>query len=96
MKIGREREVPTRFRIKRYGTLEKLFKAYAERLVTLLKVFFSSGCKFPKFQGIQLAMVRFYHDGNRLKTTDTPASMEMENDDLIDAQVDTTGGHGPL
>jgi hypothetical protein len=34
IKIGREREVPTRFKIKRFKPMAKLFNAYCERLVS--------------------------------------------------------------
>lgn len=35
VKLGQEREVPTRFKIKRFMPLQKLFNAYAERLVRI-------------------------------------------------------------
>ncbi|KAK2939868.1 putative small ubiquitin-related modifier [Blattamonas nauphoetae] len=38
------------------------------------------------------ASVRFMFDGNRLKPTDTPEKLDMEDGDMIDASVEQTGG----
>ncbi|KAK2957652.1 putative Ubiquitin domain containing protein [Blattamonas nauphoetae] len=39
------------------------------------------------------ASVRFMFDGNRLKPTDTPEKLDMEDGDMIDASVEQTGGY---
>jgi hypothetical protein len=36
--------------------------------------------------------VRFYFDGERLQDTDTPAKLELQDDDLIDVQGEVDGG----
>lgn len=44
-------------------------------------------------QGVQQASVRFLYDGERLKDDQTPESLNMEDDDVIDAVAQQTGGH---
>ena len=39
---------------------------------------------------------RFIFDGERIKETDTPTSLEMENGDEIDVMVEQTGGSDSL
>eukprot|EP01026_Neomeris_dumetosa_P075563 TRINITY_DN799_c1_g1_i1.p4 TRINITY_DN799_c1_g1~~TRINITY_DN799_c1_g1_i1.p4 ORF type:complete len:108 (+),score=19.38 TRINITY_DN799_c1_g1_i1:128-451(+) len=41
-----------------------------------------------------LGAVRFVFDGKRIQETDTPASLEMENDDIIEVHVQQQGGCG--
>ena len=36
---------------------------------------------------------RFIFDGERIKETDSPESLEMENGDEIDVMVEQVGGH---
>ncbi|KAA6402989.1 MAG: putative SUMO1b protein [Streblomastix strix] len=36
--------------------------------------------------------VRFLFDGNRLKPTDTPDQLDMEDGDMIDVQIEQSGG----
>jgi hypothetical protein len=43
-------------------------------------------------QGIALRNVRFLFDGVRLQPKDTPESLEMENDDIVDVVLQQTGG----
>jgi small ubiquitin-related modifier len=38
--------------------------------------------------------VRFLYDGQRIQSTDTPKSLEMEEEDIIDAVLQQTGGKG--
>ncbi|KAH8667359.1 ubiquitin-related domain-containing protein [Tricladium varicosporioides] len=35
---------------------------------------------------------RFHFEGSRILKTDTPLSLEMQNDDLIDVYVEQSGG----
>ncbi|KAG9081455.1 hypothetical protein FRC07_014506 [Ceratobasidium sp. 392] len=55
--------------------------------------------KLKKLQGAYAAKVgkdigtiRFLYDGNRISEDDTPASLDMENDDTIDVMVEQVGG----
>ncbi|CAE6517866.1 unnamed protein product [Rhizoctonia solani] len=57
------------------------------------------GTKLKKLQGAYAAKVgkdvntfRFLYDGNRINDDDTPASLDMENDDTIDVMVEQVGG----
>ncbi|KAJ4460271.1 putative small ubiquitin-related modifier [Paratrimastix pyriformis] len=43
-------------------------------------------------QGVHTSSLRFMVDGERLKPTDTPAALEMEDGDMIDAMAEQTGG----
>ncbi|CAI2381917.1 unnamed protein product [Moneuplotes crassus] len=43
-------------------------------------------------QGLMANTCRFIFDGERLRETDTPNSVEMENGDEIDVMVEQTGG----
>jgi small ubiquitin-related modifier len=43
-------------------------------------------------QGQSVASMRFLYDGRRLDADATPASMDMEEDDIIDAILEQTGG----
>ncbi|QRV95876.1 ubiquitin-like Rad60 SUMO-like protein [Ceratobasidium sp. AG-Ba] len=42
--------------------------------------------------GKDISTIRFLYDGNRINDEDTPASLEMENDDTIDVMVEQVGG----
>ncbi|KAF8706661.1 Ubiquitin-like protein, partial [Rhizoctonia solani] len=55
--------------------------------------------KLKKLQGAYASKVgkdvntfRFLYDGNRINDEDTPASLDMENDDTIDVMVEQVGG----
>ncbi|KAJ1304098.1 hypothetical protein OPQ81_008502 [Rhizoctonia solani] len=55
--------------------------------------------KLKKLQGAYASKVgkdvstfRFLYDGNRITDEDTPASLDMENDDTIDVMVEQVGG----
>ncbi|CAE6411670.1 hypothetical protein ACGC1H_003155 [Rhizoctonia solani] len=57
------------------------------------------GTKLKKLQGAYAAKVgkdvntfRFLYDGNRINDDDTPASLDMENEDTIDVMVEQVGG----
>ncbi|CAI2382692.1 unnamed protein product [Moneuplotes crassus] len=43
-------------------------------------------------QGLMANSCRFIFDGERLRDTDTPNALEMENGDEIDVMVEQTGG----
>ncbi|XP_065845438.1 small ubiquitin-related modifier 2-like [Oscarella lobularis] len=44
-------------------------------------------------QGVQRNTLRFTFDGRRIAEDDTPAKLEMEEDDIIEAFQDQTGGN---
>ncbi|XP_033631879.1 small ubiquitin-related modifier 2-like [Asterias rubens] len=44
-------------------------------------------------QGVQLDSMRFRFDGNAIGQDDTPNSIDIENDDTIEAYMPQTGGH---
>ncbi|PCH34854.1 ubiquitin-like protein [Wolfiporia cocos MD-104 SS10] len=55
--------------------------------------------KLSKLQGAYAAKVgkdvssiRFLYDGNRINDDDTPASLDMEDNDTIDVMVEQVGG----
>ena len=42
--------------------------------------------------GIQSNAIRFSFDGKRIKGDDTPKMLELEDNDQIDAHIETVGG----
>lgn len=42
--------------------------------------------------GKDINTIRFLYDGNRIQEDDTPATLDMENDDTIDVMVEQVGG----
>ncbi|KAG8680022.1 hypothetical protein FRC09_018498, partial [Ceratobasidium sp. 395] len=42
--------------------------------------------------GKDINTIRFLYDGNRINEDETPASLDMENDDTIDVMVEQVGG----
>ena len=48
---------------------------------------------YCKKQGILSTSVRFLFNGERLRETDTPMSLQMENNDIIDAMLQQIGGY---
>ena len=56
---------------------------------TQLKKLMDAYCKK---QGIQRSQVRFLYDGATINEEKTPDDLEMEDDDVIDAMVEQTGG----
>jgi len=56
---------------------------------TQLKKLMDAYCKK---QGIQRSAVRFLYDGQAIDDSKTPDDLEMEDDDVIDAMVEQTGG----
>ncbi|KAG9308023.1 small ubiquitin-related modifier [Chiua virens] len=45
--------------------------------------------------GKDVASIRFLYDGNRISDEDTPASLDMEDNDTIDVMVEQVGGRAP-
>ena len=43
-------------------------------------------------QSLQMDQIRFLFDGNRLRETQSPDELEMEDDDVIDAMLFQVGG----
>jgi len=43
-------------------------------------------------QGVDMNSIRFLHDGNRISPDKTPKELEMEDNDIIDAVLQQTGG----
>eukprot|EP01064_Diplonema_japonicum_P034280 TRINITY_DN7062_c0_g1_i1.p2 TRINITY_DN7062_c0_g1~~TRINITY_DN7062_c0_g1_i1.p2 ORF type:complete len:104 (+),score=37.85 TRINITY_DN7062_c0_g1_i1:43-312(+) len=56
---------------------------------TALKKLMDAYCKK---QGVSRAAVRFLFDGAPLDDAKTPDDLDMENDDVIDAMIEQTGG----
>ncbi|KAL4440710.1 hypothetical protein ABPG77_000419 [Micractinium sp. CCAP 211/92] len=48
---------------------------------------------FCQKKSVDPGQVRFVYDGNRLNPTSTPADVEMEEGDTIDAFLEQIGGH---
>jgi len=44
--------------------------------------------------GKDVASIRFLYDGDRIGEDDTPASLEMDDNDTIDAMIEQVGGFG--
>lgn len=44
-------------------------------------------------QGLAIRQIRFRFDGQPINETDTPAQLEMEDEDTIDVFQQQTGGH---
>ncbi|KAG9096932.1 hypothetical protein FRC06_008183 [Ceratobasidium sp. 370] len=42
--------------------------------------------------GKDINTIRFLYDGDRINEDDTPASLNMDNDDTIDVMVEQVGG----
>jgi small ubiquitin-related modifier len=47
---------------------------------------------YSKRKGIERTSMRFTYEGERLQDTDTPAKLEMEENDQIDVFQEQTGG----
>jgi hypothetical protein len=56
---------------------------------TVLRKLMDAYCKK---QGIARTSVRFLYDGAPIDENKTPDDLEMEDDDVIDAMVEQTGG----
>jgi hypothetical protein len=47
---------------------------------------------FAKKYGYDLPSLRFIFDGERVQASDTPKTLEMDNDDQIDCFIEAIGG----
>jgi len=47
---------------------------------------------FAKRKGVQASSLRFLMDGDRVKEDDTPMSLELEDQDMLDCMLEQTGG----
>ncbi|KAG1721876.1 ubiquitin-like protein [Suillus lakei] len=45
--------------------------------------------------GKDVGSIRFLYDGSRINDDDTPASLDMEDNDTIDVMVEQVGGSSP-
>jgi small ubiquitin-related modifier len=45
--------------------------------------------------GKDVGSIRFLYDGSRITDDDTPASLDMEDNDTIDVMVEQVGGSSP-
>ncbi|KAI1303046.1 Small ubiquitin-related modifier [Halotydeus destructor] len=43
--------------------------------------------------GVPVTSLRFLFDGRRINDTDTPKTLEMENDDVIEVYQEQSGGY---
>ena len=88
--------------------MSKLKKSYSERVVSFIALFknlftFSSAISFHIIflillivclcQGVSMTSLRFLFDGRRINDTDTPKTLEMEDDDAIEVYQEQAGGH---
>merc|ERR1712046_498835 len=48
---------------------------------------------FCQRQGVQMNAVRFLFDGTRVRDSQTPKDLAMEDGDIIDVMMEQTGGH---
>ena len=66
--------------------LSQLFYPYFHNLIT----WFLAYCDR---QGLDINQIRFRFDGTPINETDSPASLDMEDDDTIDVFTQQTGGN---
>ena len=48
---------------------------------------------YAKKQGVERTQLKFLFDGEKVKADDTPDSLGMSEDDILDAVVEADGGH---
>jgi small ubiquitin-related modifier len=81
------------FKIKKATPLKKLMAAYCSRenlIPNSVRFMFAAAHFFPRAYICPIGCFRL--DGTRVNPTDTPAQLEMEDGDMIDAEVEQTGG----
>ncbi|XP_050975942.1 LOW QUALITY PROTEIN: small ubiquitin-related modifier 3 [Labeo rohita] len=83
LKVAGQDGSVVQFKIKRHTPLSKLMKAYCERQVRL---------RLELQWGLSIRQIRFRFDGQPINETDTPAQLEMEDEDTIDVFQQQTGG----
>jgi len=47
---------------------------------------------FARRKGVQSSSLRFLMDGDRVKEDDTPLSLDLEDQDMLDCMLEQTGG----
>nr|KAF6394560.1 small ubiquitin like modifier 3 [Rousettus aegyptiacus] len=83
LKVAGQDGSVVQFKIKRHTPLSKLMKAYCERQVR---------CGRGRLRGLSMRQIRFRFDGQPINEADTPAQLEMEDEDTIDVFQQQTGG----
>uniref|UniRef100_A0A2I3GCL2 Small ubiquitin like modifier 3 n=1 Tax=Nomascus leucogenys TaxID=61853 RepID=A0A2I3GCL2_NOMLE len=106
LKVAGQDGSVVQFKIKRHTPLSKLMKAYCERQVRHLAPLQGlpmCGPGIPRarawgwtqmqlLKGLSMRQIRFRFDGQPINETDTPAQLEMEDEDTIDVFQQQTGG----
>uniref|UniRef100_A0A8C5V021 Small ubiquitin like modifier 3 n=1 Tax=Microcebus murinus TaxID=30608 RepID=A0A8C5V021_MICMU len=99
LKVAGQDGSVVQFKIKRHTPLSKLMKAYCERQVPsppqALGACARRSCRVLALQlppGLSMRQIRFRFDGQPINETDTPAQLEMEDEDTIDVFQQQTGG----
>ncbi|XP_054888356.1 small ubiquitin-related modifier 3 isoform X1 [Poeciliopsis prolifica] len=104
LKVAGQDGSVVQFKIKRHTPLSKLMKAYCERqassappynfrlYITTAGFSFDFELYFCLSQGLSIRQIRFRFDGQPINETDTPAQLEMEDEDTIDVFQQQTGG----
>uniref|UniRef100_A0A2K5E9S0 Small ubiquitin like modifier 3 n=1 Tax=Aotus nancymaae TaxID=37293 RepID=A0A2K5E9S0_AOTNA len=104
LKVAGQDGSVVQFKIKRHTPLSKLMKAYCERQVrasapnTASHVCASreherrGWTQMQLLEGLSMRQIRFRFDGQPINETDTPAQLEMEDEDTIDVFQQQTGG----
>uniref|UniRef100_A0A2K6RUU6 Small ubiquitin like modifier 3 n=1 Tax=Rhinopithecus roxellana TaxID=61622 RepID=A0A2K6RUU6_RHIRO len=107
LKVAGQDGSVVQFKIKRHTPLSKLMKAYCERQVRRLApprglpvcalLLCAPGIPRARVSGLDpdglsMRQIRFRFDGQPINETDTPAQLEMEDEDTIDVFQQQTGG----
>uniref|UniRef100_A0A2K5HLF9 Ubiquitin-like domain-containing protein n=1 Tax=Colobus angolensis palliatus TaxID=336983 RepID=A0A2K5HLF9_COLAP len=107
LKVAGQDGSVVQFKIKRHTPLSKLMKAYCERQVrrlapqrglpTCALLLRAPGIPRARVSGLDpdglsMRQIRFRFDGQPINETDTPAQLEMEDEDTIDVFQQQTGG----
>uniref|UniRef100_A0A8C1TLP0 Small ubiquitin-related modifier n=1 Tax=Cyprinus carpio TaxID=7962 RepID=A0A8C1TLP0_CYPCA len=79
LKVAGQEGSVIQFKIKRHTPLNKLMKAYCPHLICFE-------------QGLTMQHIRFQFDGQPINETDTPAQLEVEDEDSIDVFQQQTEG----
>uniref|UniRef100_A0A8C9KII4 Ubiquitin-like domain-containing protein n=1 Tax=Panthera tigris altaica TaxID=74533 RepID=A0A8C9KII4_PANTA len=104
LKVAGQDGSVVQFKIKRHTPLSKLMKAYCERQgraalprarpcgrVQCVSGWAKRGWRHSSL-GLSMRQIRFRFDGQPINETDTPAQLEMEDEDTIDVFQQQTGG----
>ncbi|KFP06306.1 Small ubiquitin-related modifier 3, partial [Calypte anna] len=85
LKVAGQDGSVVQFKIKRHTPLSKLMKAFCKQAWLLMLLPLHS-------QGLSMRQIRFRFDGQPINEGDTPAQLEMEDEDTIDVFQQQTGG----